>query len=949
MADQTKTPHTGRYAEVTGRPAQSSAQPELELRRARTLRLLLITLALAYLCTAGFTVYLYLRTRVWQMLFATGSIALGILMLILAWRQVRRRALSAGLYWILGGISFAFGGAELAWAGGTLYFAAGGAVVIVFVCSLTIPRKWRAWVALVTLYEILILLINALEPIQRYHVIRSPLLRNLGPGICVLLGALILLRVASALLRGTIRHRLLFAFTMMALLLAGGIGASAILVSGPTLRQQAINQLESVATLKEAAIEAWVETLQSELSTLLMGSDAVQEAKAVTQGEARDSVQYGETYSQLKTRFQQTIALTGRFEELFLVDVGGRVVVSTDTSQEGKSRQSEAFFQGGLEGPYITPPIYSPVLQVTSVFVAQPVKDQDGETVAVLAGRAGMDRPNEIMAERSGLGDSGVTYLVGINHALLTKPVGGGSGRLVGFAGATERLYAYTLGANAAIDDHLNGSGLYENYDVVPVVGVFRWLPRFQVALLAEQDQQEALAGTDRMMKIMVGLAMGATLIAVTASVLITNGIVNPLASLAETAQAIAAGEHERTAAVERNDEVGALARAFNSMTRQLRDLIISLEERIAARTSDLERRSAYLIAAGEVGRAVSSILAPGELVQQVAELIRQRFDLYYVGLFLVESSGEWVELRAGTGAAGEAMLARGHRIRVGEGMIGWCVVQGEARVALEADDDSVRLRTKELPDTRSEAAIPLRARGRVLGALTVQHSSPGAFDPEIVSVLQTMADQVAVALANAQLFEENRLALEAERRAYAGLQRDAWLELVRTQHERGYRYISAPDPELGQAVVLPLTGEWQTEMVNAIQEAKKIRHGDRNGLTLALPIRAGDQVVGALSVVKEKSAGQWTDEETDLLEALVDQLAIALENARLYQQSQLRAARESMAGEIAANLRQSLDFETVLRTAAQDIRRMLELPEVTIRLVPPAEQADIRWNVRGD
>jgi GAF domain-containing protein/HAMP domain-containing protein len=941
MADQVENPSTSRHAEVAGRPAQSSARPEIETRRARTLQLLVIALAFAWVCTAGFIVYLYLRTRVWQMLLATGSIALGTLMLILAWRQIRRRALSAGGYWILGGISLAFGGAELAWAGATPYFAAGGAVLIVFVCRLTIPRKWGAWGALVALYEILILLINALEPIRRYHVVRSPLLRNLGPGVCVLLGALILLRVARALLRGTIRTRLLFAFTMMALFLAGGIGASAILVSGPTLRQQAISQLESVATLKEAAIETWVDALQIELSTLLMGTDAVQEAKAVTQREARGSMQYREAYSQLKRHLQQTMALTGRFEELFLVDLDGQVVLSTDDSQEGRIRQSEALFQRGLEGSTITPPIYSPVLQVTSVFVAQPVKDQDGETVAVLAGRAGMDRPNEIMAERSGLGDSGVTYLVGINHALLTKPVGGGSGRLVGFAGATERLYAYTLGADAAIDDHLNGSGLYENYDAVPVAGVFRWLPKFQVALLAEQDQQEALAGTNRMMKIMVGLAMGATLTAVIASVLITHGIVNPLASLAETAQAIAAGEHERTAAVESDDEVGALARAFNSMTRQLRDLIISLEERIAARTSDLERRSAYLTAAGEVGRAVSSILAPDKLVRQVAELIRERFDLYYVGLFLVDSSGEWVELRAGTGAAGRAMLARGHRIRVGEGMIGWCVVQGEARVALEADDDSVRLRTKELPDTRSEAAIPLRARGRVLGALTVQHSSTGAFDQEIVSVLQTMADQVAVALANAQLFEENRLALEAEHRAYAGLQRDAWLELVRTQHERGYRYISATDPELGQPVIVPLTGEWQTEMVHAIQEDTEIRQRDRNRLALALPVRAGDQVVGALSVRKEQGADQWTDEETDLLEALVDQLAIALEDARLYQQTHLRATRERMAGEIAANLRQSLDFETVLRTAAQDIRRMLELPEVTVRLVPPAEQPD--------
>jgi GAF domain-containing protein/HAMP domain-containing protein len=949
MSHQAKNPLTQHRPEMTRSPAQSGAQTDDNARRTASLRLPVVTLTAAYLGTAGFFLYLYLRTRVWQILLASGSVLLGMLLLTLAWRQIRRGALNAGVSWILAGVNLAFCGAELACAGATPYFAAGGALLIVFLSSLALPRRWRTWLAVVALYEILILLINVLEPIRRYSIIQSPVLRNSGPGICLLLAVLILLRIAHALLQGSIRSRLPFAFTMMALLLAGGIGASAIIVSGLTLQRQAVNQLESVATLKEAAIETWVEALQIELSTLLMSPDAIEHAATMAQRDPASPGQYDQAYHELHSRFQQTVALTGRFEELLLIDLTGRVVLSTNSNQEGRSRQSEAFFQRGLEAPYITPPIYSPALQVTSVFVAQPVKDQQGETVAVLAGRAGMDRPNEIMAERSGLGDSGVTYLVGIDHALLTKPIGGGSGQLVGFAGDTERLYAYSMGANAAIDDHLNGSGLYEDYGVVPVVGVFRWLPRFQVALLAEQSQQEALAGMHRMVTVIVGLALGAALVAVIASVLITNTIVNPLAALADTAQAIAAGAHERTAAVVRNDEVGALVRAFNSMTGQLRDLVTGLEQRIADRTSELERRSAHVMAAAEVGRAVSSILAPDSLVRQVVELIREGFDLYYVGLFLVDSSGEWVELHAGTGEAGRAMLARGHRIRVGEGMIGWCVAQAEARIALDADDDSVRLRTKELPDTRSEAAIPLRARGRVLGALTVQHSFPGAFDQEIISVLQTMADQVAVALANAQLFVENRLALEAERRAYAGLQRDAWLELVRTQRERGYRYTSVSHPEHEQTLVAPLAGRWRTEMIQAMQHNEMVQQSESEGSALALPVRAGNEVVGALSFRKRKGAGQWTEEEVSVLEALADQLTVALENARLYQQTQLRAARERMTGEIAASLRQSLDFETVLRTAAQDIRRMLELPEVTVRLVPPAEQPGMPSNMRGD
>ncbi len=939
MSQQADKPSRQGRAMMTNSPPQSSAQTGEDARRATSLRLLVVALTAAYLGTAGLLVYLYLRTRVWQILLVSGSVLLGMLLLFLAWRQLRRGKLDASASWVLAGACLPFSGAELAWAGATPYFAAGGALLIVLVGSLALPRRRRKWLVVVALCEVPILLINLLDPIRRYAINKSLVLRSLGPGICLLLTALILLRIARAMIRGSIRSRLLFAFTMMALLVAGGIGAGAILVAGPALQRQAVNQLEAVVALREAAIETWVEALQVELTTLLMSPDTMAHAATVAGRGLASPEQRNQAYLELHSRFQDTIALTGRFEELYLIDLAGQVVLSTDSTQEGKSRQSEAFFQRGLEAPHLTPPIYSPVLQITSVFVARPVKDQQGETIAVLAGRAGWDHPKEIMAERSGLGDSGVTYLVGTDHALLTKPIGDGSGRPVGPAGDTERLYAISTGANTAIDDHLNGSGLYENYDGVPVVGVFRWLSKLQVALLAEQSQQEALASMGRMVAAIVGLAVGAALVAVVVAVTLANTIVNPLVALADLAQSIAAGEHEHTAAVVRSDEVGALARAFNSMTGHLRDRIAGLEQRIADRSSELERRSAHLMAAAEVGRAVSSILAPDSLVRQVVELIREGFGLYYVGLFLVDSSGEWAELQAGTGDAGRAMLARGHRIRVGDGMIGWCILQGEARIALDADDDSVRLRTKELPDTRSEAAIPLRARGRVLGALTVQHRLAGAFDQEVISVLQTMADQVAVALANAQLFVENRLALEAERRAYAGLQRDAWLELVRTQPERGYRFTSVPHPEGEQSLVVPLAGSWRKEMIQAMEQNDAVQQRESEGSALALPVRAGSEVVGALSFRKRKGAGQWTQEEVGVLEALADQLTTALENARLYQQTQLRAARERMTGEIAASLRQSLDFETVLRTAAQDIRRMLELPEVTVRLVPPAEE----------
>jgi GAF domain-containing protein len=377
-------------------------------------------------------------------------------------------------------------------------------------------------------------------------------------------------------------------------------------------------------------------------------------------------------------------------------------------------------------------------------------------------------------------------------------------------------------------------------------------------------------------------------------------------------------------------DEVGSLTTSFGDMAAQLSDLISTLEQRVADRTRDLEQRSAYLAAAAEVGRAAASILDMEALIQQVVDLIKNRFDLYYVGLFLVDEVGEWAGLRAGTGEAGRVMLARGHRINLGEGMIGWSIANAEARVALDVGEDAVRFVNPDLPDTRSEAALPLRSRGRVLGALTVQSSEEAAFDQDTIVVLQTMADQVAVALDNADLFTQGQAALEAERRAYGELSREAWAQMVRTRPDLGYLC----NPQGIHAVESQL----RPEMVQASQAGQTVQ---ADGPTVAIPIKVRDHVAGVVRLRKPDDTGEWTAEEVALMETLTDQLGVALESARLYQDTQRRAARERLTSQVTARMREVLDMETVLKTAVQEVRQALGLPEVVIRLAPqPAGEA---------
>ncbi len=356
----------------------------------------------------------------------------------------------------------------------------------------------------------------------------------------------------------------------------------------------------------------------------------------------------------------------------------------------------------------------------------------------------------------------------------------------------------------------------------------------------------------------------------------------------------------------------------------------------MAERTREVERRAAYLEASAEVSRAATSVLDPEQLIGQMVERIRERFGLYYVGLFLVDESGELAVLRAGTGQAGRALLARGHRLSVGAGMVGWSIAHAEARIASSAEADNVRLAIPELPDTRSEAALPLRSArmaGKVIGALTVQDTHPDAFDRESIVVLQTMADQVAVALDNARLFVEGQQALEAERRAYGEVSRAAWRQMIQARANWGYR-----SDERG---VVPTPGSLQPEVQQAVQQGKVVlgeAESDGAGSSISIPIPVRGQVVGALNFRRAGQEGTWADEEVAMLNSMADQLGQALDSARLYHTTQRRAVQERLIGEVTARMRETLDVEAVVKTAADEIYKMLELDEVVVRLVPPSE-----------
>jgi GAF domain-containing protein len=851
----------------------------------------------------------------WQILAVNGVLIVASLCLIGARTAARREKLDLAEFLLVAAIIVAYGFGPLFWSGITWINIVGGTVLIFVISAGVRARHWQTWLVLVFGLVGLVLLFDLFEPLPRYYLAVSPWPRLY---VVAITGALVLAglwQIARLFRSGSIHTRLLIAFGTVAFVPVLVLIVGMVLVGLRSTQAAAVNQLEAVADLKESEIDTWLTDLQVDLQMALLGSDVRTHVQTLAQA-GRGPEEGDKSYQLLTDRLNAVRLQSGRYEELFLIDTEGTIIASSDAAHEGQVRRNQAYFKEGLEAAFLQAPYYSTTDARTYLYASHPILNEEGQPLGVLAGSASLDILNKVVSQGGGLGRTEETYLVGHNQTLLTPTRGG-----------KVNVWVTSEGIQAAVAGQTSSAGLFQNYERIAVVGAYRWSPELEAALVVEQQQIEAFGPILATLLTAVGAGLLGLLVAVLAALYVTRTIGRPLADLAETAIQIASGDLGRVAQVEREDEIGTVAAAFNAMTTQLRGLIGKLEKRVAQRTQQLERRSRYLSASAQVGRTAATFLDAGTLIQQVVDLIQEQFDLYYVGLFLADGSREWAVLRAGTGEAGRKMLARDHRHRIGEGMVGWSIAHAEPRIALEAGEDAVRLATPELPDTRSEAALPLRSRGQVLGALTVQHTEAGAFDSETIIVLQTMADQVAVALHNAYLFEDRQQVLTAIQRAYGQISREAWQEILRSQANMGFR-------SDGQGLA-PVRDVWLPEMEQAVQTGQTVRHNGSNGdrQPLAIPITVRGQVIGVLDTYKPQATGQWAEEEVLLLEAIADQMGEALESARLYQETQRRASHEEAIRQITERMRSNVDVESLLQNTVAELAKALGAPRAYVRL----------------
>jgi GAF domain-containing protein len=349
-------------------------------------------------------------------------------------------------------------------------------------------------------------------------------------------------------------------------------------------------------------------------------------------------------------------------------------------------------------------------------------------------------------------------------------------------------------------------------------------------------------------------------------------------------------------------------------------------EERIQERTQLLDKRTNQLRAVADVGKSITSYRNLSELLQQTARLINENFGFYHVGIFLLDERKQFAVLTATNSEGGKRMLERGHQLKVGKtGIVGYVAESLQARIALDVGEDAVFFNNPDLPNTHSEMALPLVVGGQILGVLDVQSTEPNAFTEEDVATLQILAEQLAVAIQNANLFAETEKALEASRLAYGEVSREAWIKILRSSRSIGY--IATPP-----GISAVNTNVVEPSIAKAIDTGDLILGND--GLTISLPIKIRGQAIGAIRLKKSEISEAWSQEETNLAVALSDQLSNALESARLYQDSQQRAARESLVSDISARLSAVTQIDLIVRETVQELGEALGNTSVSFQLI---------------
>jgi GAF domain-containing protein/HAMP domain-containing protein len=687
---------------------------------------------------------------------------------------------------------------------------------------------------------------------------------------------------------------------------------------------QTFDSLEAISTLKANQIKTLLDDSRNDTETLLSDSRFTTNTLDLLNADGLTATVQQSFKRAARARMVDILgAEEEAYSEIMVLDTRGNVVVSTIPRSEGTSFEKQTFIEQGMLDFYAEF-AEEPSFGTENLIIAAPILDVSGEVIqGVLVLRSNAAFMKEIMESTPGFSEA-ETYLVNVHFHPITRT-------------RTPVEIIDTKAAQDSIRDKLSGTrSIYSNYAGQQVLGYYEWFEPMQLAMIAEvpvsfvvRSSLQALAGSALLVLFVVAVAIVAVVIS-------ARTITVPITTLAETTVSFAAGRLSARAIVDRKDEIGALAQAYNQMAAQLQEMIGKLEQRVADRTKDLESQTLRLRVAAEIARDAASARDLHELLTRAAELICNRFSFYHAGIFLLDKNKEFAVLVASPTEAGKKMIENNHRLRVGEvGIVGRVAATGEPRITLNTGTDAVYFNNPYLPDTRSEMALPLKVENNIIGVLDVQSEQPQAFNEEDVAIIQILADQLATAIERTRLLQEVERSLRELEGAYGQFTSENWSRLAARSltNNKGYRFDNVriePITELPELAGTALK-------TGTIVSSNGSQPGIDNEHKVAVPIKLRGQTIGVVSLkLKEGYDGNTIS----IIELATERLAAAMESARLYEEARLRADREQSISRVTSAISASTEYDQILQTTVREIGNILNDTEIAIQILeePAAE-----------